>query len=80
MIAELAETLGREVPVGVAIVTAATLVLDDGLPRPLKLDRKSNRLIVENAAIAAIGAAHDESPSSAPSLLNRPGVGEDAWS
>jgi hypothetical protein len=61
------------------IVTAASLVLDDASPRPLKLDRKSNRLIVENAAIAAIGAAYDESPSSTPRLLNRTGVGEGAW-
>ena len=77
--AELAEALGRGVRVGVAVVTAATLDLDDASPRALKLDLKSNRLIVENAAIAAIGAACDESPGSAPHPLNRPGVGEDAW-
>jgi hypothetical protein len=54
--------------------------LDGAPPRPLDLSRKTSRLILENAAIAAVIADRETDPVDDPILINRPGVGEVEWS
>lgn len=68
--------LGTRIPY--SIITAASISIDAGPPRPLDLARKTGRLIVENAAMAAAIAAREADPT-APILVNRPGVGESDW-
>lgn len=75
---ELIAALSARVQVSIAVITKAELILDDASPVPLDLERKTSRLIVENAAMAAVIAARAADPS-APILLNRPGVGEAEW-
>jgi hypothetical protein len=76
---ELVSALSAGVRVAFAIVTAATIELDGGAAVALDLARKTGRLIVENAAIAAVIAERDADPLAGPILMNRAGVGEDEW-
>jgi hypothetical protein len=62
-----------------SIVTAATFFLDAGPGSVLDLGRKTSRLIVENAAIAATLSERERDPRNGPVLMNRPGVGEADW-
>lgn len=78
----LRDDLGRGVTITIFVVTGARVQLDGAGWRDLDLSRKNQRLVVEQAAIAAILLA--EHPSGAllaarPRLLNRPGVGEEAY-
>jgi hypothetical protein len=63
-----------------AVITTALISLDDGAPLSFDLSRKTGRLIVENAAMAAVIAAREADPVGGPVLMNRPGVGEAEWS
>lgn len=74
------EAVTAGVYVSCATVTSATISVDRGEPRPLDLSRKTSRLIVENAAMAAVMAERDADPVAGPMLVNRPGVGESEWS
>ena len=74
------EILTRGVRVSQATVMGATISLDDGPWRSLDLARKTGRLILENAAIAAVLAEREADPVRGPVLVNRPGVGEAEWS
>jgi hypothetical protein len=65
--------------VSCAVMTTATIALDGTPHRPLDLARKTGRLIVENAAMAAVIAEREADPVGGPSLANRPGVGEAEW-
>ena len=77
---ELVDVLTRGVRVSQETVMAATISLNDGPWRSLDLGRKTGRLIVENAAIAAVLAERAADPVNGPVLINRPGVGEAEWS
>jgi hypothetical protein len=63
-----------------AVITTASISLDEGAPQALDLSRKTGRLIVENAAMAAVIAEREADPVGGPVLMNRPGVGEADWS
>jgi hypothetical protein len=76
---ELVEALAAGGRVSCATVTEAGISLDVGEAKPLDLSRKTSRLIVENAAMAAVIAAREADPDGGPVLMNRPGVGEVEW-
>lgn len=76
---ELLRALSEGTTVVCSIVTAATVFLDAGPGSVLDLGRKTSRLIVENAAIAATLAERERDPRNGPVLMNRPGVGEADW-
>jgi hypothetical protein len=76
---EFVTALSAGVPVTVSIVTAATIEVDGAGRAQLDLSRKTGRLILENAAMAAVIAERDRDPIGGPILLNRPGVGEGEW-
>jgi hypothetical protein len=77
---ELVAALTAGVRVSHAIVVGPTISLDGAPSRPLDLSRKTSRLILENAAIAAVIADREADPVNGPILVNRPGVGEAEWS
>lgn len=77
---ELVDVLTRGVRVSQETVMGATISLDDGPWRSLDLARKTGRLILENAAMAAVLAEREADPVRGPVLVNRPGVGEAEWS
>jgi hypothetical protein len=62
--------------VSVMIVTEVTMALDDALPRDLPLDRRSARLIAEQAAITTVSVDMDGGAPVYARVLDRPGVGE----
>lgn len=76
---ELVEALQAGVRVSCAMVTAASISLDGAQPRQLDLARKTGRLILENASMAAAIAEREADPVSGSLLMNRPGVGEAEW-
>ena len=73
---ELVDALARGVRVSQATIMGATISLEDGPWRSLDLARKTGRLILENAAMAAVLAEREADPVRGPVLVNRPGVGE----
>lgn len=75
---ELVDAISVGTRISYSTITTATISIDDRAPRALGLARKTSRLIVENAAMAAAIAARAAGPT-APVLVNRPGVGEDDW-
>lgn len=77
---ELVETLARGVRVSQDAITDATISLNDGPWGSLDLARKTFRLMLENAAMAAVLAERKADPVRGPVLVNRPGVGEAEWS
>jgi hypothetical protein len=77
---ELVAALTAQIGVTFAIVTTASISIDGSPPVALDLTRKTGRLIVENAAMAAVIAEREEDPMRGPLLINRPGVGEAEWS
>lgn len=77
---ELLEAIQSGARVWCAVVTEAFISLNGGASQPLDLSRKTGRLIVENAAMAAILAEREADPLGGPVLVNRPGVGEAEWS
>jgi hypothetical protein len=77
---ELVDALARGVRVSQATIMGATISLEDGPWRSLDLARKTGRLILENAAMAAVLAEREADPVRGPVLVNRPGVGESEWS
>ena len=85
MNASLSEQLRRGAIVTVSVLIAAHVRLDSGHWGELDLSRKNQRLVVEQAAIASAllvedSAAHGVATDPVrPRLLNRPGVGEDAY-
>lgn len=76
---ELVDAIRGGARVTCAAITAAAISLDRGPSRPLDLSRKTSRLIVENAAMAAVIAERLADPVRGPVLMNRPGVGEAEW-
>lgn len=80
--ASLRQDIGRDATVTIFVVTAARVQLDAVEWRDLDLSRKNQRLVVEQAAIAAILLAEHPSGDvtvARPRLLNLPGVGEEAY-
>jgi hypothetical protein len=76
---EIVVELRRGVPLSFAVITAASLAIDDASPVPMDLSRKTNRQIVENAAMAEVIAEREADLQGGPLLMNRPGVGEAEW-
>jgi len=76
---ELVDAIHGGSRVWCAVITAASISLDGASPRLLDLTRKTSRLIVENAAMAAVIAERESDPVHGPVLVNRPGVGETEW-
>lgn len=76
---ELVTALRSGMRISCAVVTDATISLDGASARELDLSRKTGRVIVENAAMAAAIAARDADAEGGPILVNRPGVGEAEW-
>jgi hypothetical protein len=70
----LTAALLQHSPVTVSIVTEVTVQFDGGTSQPLRLDRHSARLVVEQAAVSALQLA--SAPGPGPRILDRPGVGE----
>ena len=62
-----------------ATITAATVLLAGVSAQPLDLWRETGRLIVEDAAMAAVIAEREAYPTSGPILVNRPGIGDAEW-
>jgi hypothetical protein len=77
---QIVTALGAGVRVSVATITTASMSIDGGSPRSLKLSRKTSRQIVENAAIAELINQRAVDPAHGSVLMNRPGVGEAEWS
>jgi hypothetical protein len=77
---ELVRALSNGTAVICSIITSAVITLDHGATVTLDFARKTGRLIVENAAMAAVLAERQANPATAPVLMNRPGVGEAEWS
>jgi hypothetical protein len=77
---ELVAALTAGIRVSQAIVVGPTISLNGAPARPLDLSRKTSRLILENAAMAAVIADRETDPVNGPILVNRPGVGEMEWS
>jgi hypothetical protein len=63
---ELIVAIANGSRVSLATIGAATITLDDGPSRLLDLTRKTSRLIVENAAIAAVIAEREADPDHGP--------------
>jgi len=76
---ELVDAIRAGSRVSCAILTEASISLDGGASRILDLSRKTGRLIVENAAMAAVIAEREADVDHGPRLMNRPGVGEAEW-
>ena len=77
---EIVEAIRAGARVSCEVITQASIALDGGQRKPLELSRKTGRLIVENAAMAAVIGQREADPAGGPILVNRPGVGEAEWS